>query len=227
MALYLIQVTKMNLKILTLTLESDRKFLENAHKLRGFFAGAFNEYVLLHHHKFDKYVYDYPLIQYKMIDSKPMVIGINEGIDVLKEIYDKYDEIRLGDSRYTIYERQITVKEQTFGISDKPQKYVFLTPWFALNQKNYPKYVESDTDARKELLKRILTSNFISVSKGLNYNVKSQIKVEISLREITSSFKRIKIPAFKGEFKVNFNIPDHMGIGKSVSRGFGTIKKIE
>ena len=32
---------------------------------------------------------------------------------------------------------------------------------------------------------------------------------------------------FLGTFSVNFEIPDYWGIGKSVSRGFGTIKRVE
>ena len=215
----------MNLKIFTLTLVSDKPIHENAHKLRGFFATAFNEYTLLHHHKFDEFIYKYPLVQYKMIDNKPMVVAINEGTDVLKEIYDKYDEIRLGDHRYKIYERQITVKEQPFGISDKIKRYRFLSPWFALSQKNYPRYTE--TEQKNELLKKILIANLLSLSKSLKYTVEKEIKVELDVKEITSSFKRIKIHAFRGQFSVNFEIPDYLGIGKSVSRGFGTIKKIE
>jgi len=31
---------------------------------------------------------------------------------------------------------------------------------------------------------------------------------------------------FIGTFSVNFEIPDYWGIGKSVSRGFGPVKKI-
>ena len=30
---------------------------------------------------------------------------------------------------------------------------------------------------------------------------------------------------FFGTFQVNFNLPDYIGLGKSISRGFGTIKK--
>jgi len=32
---------------------------------------------------------------------------------------------------------------------------------------------------------------------------------------------------FLGAFTVNFSIPDYWGIGKSVSRGFGTIRKLK
>jgi hypothetical protein len=32
---------------------------------------------------------------------------------------------------------------------------------------------------------------------------------------------------FLGTFSVNFEIPDYWGIGKSVSRGFGTVMKVK
>ena len=96
----------MHLKILTLTLKSTNQITEDASKLRGFFATKFNEYALLHQHKdVDKLLYRYPRVQYKILNNTPVVIGIEEGADVLKEIYDKYDEIRLGDNVYTIVER--------------------------------------------------------------------------------------------------------------------------
>jgi hypothetical protein len=31
---------------------------------------------------------------------------------------------------------------------------------------------------------------------------------------------------FTGEFMVNFHIPDYLGIGKQVARGFGTVERI-
>jgi len=32
---------------------------------------------------------------------------------------------------------------------------------------------------------------------------------------------------FLGKFSVNFEIPDYWGIGKAVSRGFGTVKRVD
>ncbi|HEY9246843.1 MAG TPA: hypothetical protein VIO11_08360, partial [Candidatus Methanoperedens sp.] len=84
----------MNLK--TFTLASTRPIRGSAPELCGFFATKFNEYALLHQHNADKFIYRYPLVQYKMINGAPMVIGINDGAEVLKQVYDKYDEIKLG-----------------------------------------------------------------------------------------------------------------------------------
>jgi len=77
----------MDLKILSLTLTSTRPIQESGAQLRGFFATKFNEYSLLHQHDADKFIYRYPMVQYKMLHRTPTVLGINEGAEVLKEIY--------------------------------------------------------------------------------------------------------------------------------------------
>ena len=41
-----------------------------------------------------------------------------------------------------------------------------------------------------------------------------------------TSLKGTPMLGFLGTFSVNFEIPDYWAIGKSVSRGFGTIKRV-
>jgi len=215
----------MKIKTLILTFSPGHRIAEDATKLRGFFATKFNEYVLLHQHIADKFVYKYPLIQYKMIDGTPLMFGINEGVEVLKKIYDKYDEIRLDDNRYIINERGIIIKEQDFGVSEKIWKYQFVTPWFALNQDNYKKYYLSDRDGQHILLRKILIGNLLSVSKGIGYEVVDEIKVDVKVKPQKRNLKNTVMMGFTGTFIVNFDIPNYMGIGKSVSRGFGAVQK--
>lgn len=215
----------MKIKTLILTFSPGHRIVEDASKLRGFFATKFNEYVLLHQHIADKFVYKYPLIQYKMIDGVPLIFGINEGVEVLKEIYDKYDEIRLGDSRYIINERGMIIKDQDFGLSKKFWKYQFVTPWFALNQDNYKKYYSSDRDEQYAMLRKILVGNLLSVSKGIGYEVVGEIKADVKVKPQKRNLKNTVIMEFTGTFIVNFDIPSYMGIGKSVSRGFGAVQK--
>ncbi|MDI6811654.1 MAG: CRISPR-associated endonuclease Cas6 [archaeon] len=218
----------MHLKTLKLTLKSDRPVEEDAAKLRGFFATRFTEYALLHQHiGVDKLLYTYPRIQYKILEGEAIVLGIEEGAEVLKEIYDKYDEIKLGESTYTIVERGILIKEEEFGISSELLSYEFITPWIALSQQNYKRYVESKRDDRRELLRRTLIGNILSASKGLEYVVLDDIKLAIGrLRRRKCELKGTSFIGFLGGFMVNFQIPDYMGLGKSVSRGFGTVKRL-
>ena len=215
----------MNLLVFTLTLTSTHPIKGSGAQLRGFFATKFNEYNLLHQHNTDKFIYQYPMVQYKMIGQTPTVIGINDGAEVLKEIYDEYDKINLNGNVYEIVERGISYKKEEFGISEKLIKYDFVTPWFALNQQNHKKYLSSDKEQQADLLNRNLTGNMLSMSKSLNYQVPERIKCHTELKARRSSLKGNEILAFKGSFVTNFQIPDYLGLGKSVSRGFGTVKK--
>ena len=218
----------MPLKTLRLTLKSDRPVEEAAAKLRGCFATRFTEYALLHQHvDVDKLLYRYPRIQYKILGGEALVLGIEEGAEVLKEIYDKYDELNLGESTYTIVERGITIKEEDFGISPALVSYEFVTPWLALSQPNYQRYVKLERTERKELLRRTLIGNILSAAKGLEYVVLDEITLELGmLKRRKCEVKGTPFIGFLGAFMVNFQIPDYMGLGKSVSRGFGTVKRL-
>jgi hypothetical protein len=217
----------MILHTFTLTLGSTRPIHGSAHELRGFFATKFNEYAELHQHNADKFIYRYPVVQYKMIGNVPTVIGINEGAGVLKQIYDEYDEIRLGENTYQIVERGIAVRDEEFGLSEKIHSYEFVTPWLALNQENYRKFYTLKGKAeRDEFIRKILIGNIISMSKSLGYDVPGRINCDARVRFRKDRLKDVSVMAFTGGFCANFLIPDYLGIGKSVSRGFGAVKQI-
>ena len=199
-------------------------------KLRGFFADKFAEYTLIHQHLTDnKLLYRAPLIQYKIVNGKPFVIGINDGAEVLQRIYQDIDYLKIGSSEYQIKEKNIVLKTDYFGITDEQISYSFLIPWLALNEKNYEEYQKFGTwQKRKELLEKVLIGNIISISKSLGYTVPEHIVANIGrLKEVPTRFKSTPMLGFLGTFSVNFEIPDYWGIGKSVSRGFGTVRKLE
>jgi hypothetical protein len=218
----------MILKILHLTLHSDAPMRGDGAKLRGFFATSFNEYALLHQHTTDKLIYKYPLIQYKMLEGSPLVLGINEGAEVLKEIFAKFDKIKLGESSYTIMERGITVKSEEFGCTEEILSYRFASPWLALSQENYSRYIAASPEERKDLLRRILVGNLLSASKGLGYVAKEHIRLDLGrMQDEICMLKGTKVTGFRGQFTTCFTIPDLMGLGKSVSRGFGAVVRLK
>lgn len=217
----------MKLKTLEMTFRSTKEFKENILCTRGFFATKFNEYVQLHNHITDKLVYRYPTIQYKVIRNRPLILGINEGIDVLKEIFDDFDIVKLGDTEYEIIQRSMTIKKQEFGLSDKIHFYEFLTPWLPIKQENHEKFLQLKTmEEQKEMLRRILTGNLLSMSKGLNYTVPDLIKCDLDVKITRSEYKDVNFLSFYGGFMANFCIPKYMGIGKSAAMGKGTIQEI-
>lgn len=195
--------------------------------VRGYFANKYIEIDNMHNHDGDKYIYRYPDIQYKIIEDNPVIIGINQGANILKNknIFNE-DTIKIGNREITSTQRKIVSKNAQIGISKDIKKYKFITPWVSLNQKNIKKYNKADIIEKNDLLEKIIIGNILSLSKGLNYTVEEEIRVKLELEEIKVNLKGIDMIGFKGYFYVNFEIPNDLGIGKSISRGFGTVKKV-
>lgn len=220
----------MKAKTLIFSLECSEPIEGKAEWFRGFFAEHFREYTLLHQHLGDnRLYYSFPLIQYKVMDGKPLVVGINEGAEILQRIYPELSHIRIGRREYQIAEKTIIIRTDDVSVTQEFKSYSFLTPWLALNEKNYEKYQKFGSwSKRKELLESILVGNILSMSKSLGYTVTEPIRAEIkNFKEVRTKLKEVPMIGFLGTFAVNFEVPDYWGIGKSVSRGFGTIKRID
>jgi len=196
-------------------------------RLRGFIGKMFSRNILLHNHDNDTLRYSYPRVQYKVINSHAIVVGLAEGIEELKPLA-QLERIIIGHEDMQIENFEITEDKSPFGILNDQTSYSFLTPWLALNEKNYDKYQRIGTwPKKKDLLESILIGNIISMSKSLGYTVPEPIKANIqNLKEVPTKLKDTLMLGFLGTFSVNFEIPDYWGIGKSVSRGFGTIKQV-
>jgi len=149
-------------------------------------------------------------------------------VDAIKQIESVLNELSLNRETYKIVEKKSNESEVTFGVAGDKIVYSFLTPWLALNAKNYEKYQMLGTwGKKKELLEKILIGNIISMSKSLGYTVPAPIEANIHhLKEVKTSLKGTPMLGFLGNFSVNFEIPDYWGIGKSVSRGFGTVERV-
>ena len=164
-----------------------------------------------------------------MMNGYAIIIGIEEGVDAVKLVVSNLTKLLLNNTEYKIVEKIDTESEIDFGIIKNQLIYSFLAPWLALNERNFEQYQQLEGwTKKKDFLEKILIGNIISMSKGLGYTVSEPIKANIiNLREVSTSLKGTPMLGFLGSFSVNFEIPDYWGVGKSVSRGFGTIKRVE
>lgn len=200
----------------------------DAHKLRGYFGNLFMEKSeLLHNHMGNGELrYAYPQVQYKVIDEVPMIVGINEGARLLTELFLQIKELNIDGRIIPIQQKNIEAKSIEIGIAEAPINYEFKTLWMGLNQKNHAVYERATNSERRQLLERTLIGNCLSFLKGMNHFVEEKIIVEAQFNEKVTRFKNAKMLAFEGVFKVNVELPDFIGLGKQVSRGFGTIRRI-
>ncbi len=199
-------------------------------KFRGYLSSKYPNYDIIHNHLKDGSLrYSYPLIQFKTIDHKPAIIGINDGIDLLKKVFLEIGEIKIGEKNRDINEKSIALIEDEFGVSSDFIDYKFCSPWMALNQENYNKYNRLNRYDQLAFLKRILRENLKTISKGFGYTIPDIDEVKVDGRFIRKivNFKNIKMLCFAGSFITNFHIPEFLGIGKQVARGFGMVGKFQ
>lgn len=198
-------------------------------KLRGYFASTLQDYTLLHNHlPGNKFDYKFPRIQYRIIDRKPAIIAINEGVEIIQDLFLNVQHIVIGKEKiFNTYEKTIKVLEFSFGQTQEIYKYSFTAPWLALNKENYQKYRNCDLLEQQVLLKKILKGNLITLAKGFDYTIPhiDEIKIDGVFLPKKVNFKNIKMQGFTGSFATNFSIPDFFGIGKQSARGFGVIRK--
>ena len=201
------------------------------HKFRGFVGNIFKDHDLIHNHdlKTGKPIYRYPLIQFKLIDDMPAIIAITDrAVSIFSEIFMKLDKIIIEDTVISVFEKELKIEEVEFGYSDEIFMYELVSPWIGLNQKNFKKYNDTGSDEKNEILKSVMTGNILSLSKYLDCWLSKDQKIQIDhkLKEIKVNLKGKSMTAFNGIFKTNFCLPDYLGLGKSVSRGFGAVRRV-
>ena len=202
------------------------------HKLRGHVGNLFKDNNLIHNHDVvtGKMIYRYPLIQFKIINDMPAIIALTEkAVKVFTEFFMSLDEIVIDGKTILVLEKDLSIENCNFCFSEETYLYKFTSPWIALNQKNFRIYTASKTQKEKnDLLKKILTGNLLSMAKYLDLHLESdqRIRTDLQAKEVSVNLKGKQMLGFKGIFKVNFEIPDYVGLGKSVSRGYGTVKKL-
>lgn len=201
----------------------------DAHKLRGYFGSFFKEHSsLLHNHlESGESAYRYPLVQYKVLKNIPTLIGLNEGAELLINLFLKIKTLQIEDRTYEIQQKNIESKNIEIGLSSELHSYRFQTLWMALNQENHTKYLSNSPTERQKQLNVLLQNNILSYYKAMNYWVDGQVMGMLqNVSEKETKFKDKAMIAFQADFVTNAILPSFIGIGKSVARGFGSIEAI-
>lgn len=180
---------------------------------------------LLHQHGRDGLIYRYPRVIYRVQGRVPTVVAVAEGTSILADLTLVGCDLRLGATVRRVTEATFEATEESLGPLRSPRPYRFATPWLALNQENHARFFRLDEEERRRFLDAQIANNCLSLAKSLNLRILTRIAARARLRPVRVRLKGVEMVGFLGRFEVNFSIPAGLGLGKSVSRGFGAMMR--
>jgi len=199
-------------------------------KFRGAIADAVGpQYPLFHNHLGDDRLrYAYPLIQYKRIRGKPVLVCLKEGTDEIHALFQQHVRtIQLGEREVQLQIEAIDLREWALEVSPRFYQHR-ISNWLALSGENYQRYrTLPDDAARHAFLSQILRGNLLAMAKGLDWYIQSEVLV--ALHDVSAPrpvrYKDATLMAFDAHFSSNISLPYHIGLGKGAARGFGVVGK--
>jgi len=154
-------------------------------------------------------------------------VCIDEGVDEIHKYFEQPDwNLWIGDRKLEMKVDRLNLNQFNLQVWNVSFEYNIYN-WIALSQENYEKYKLLDTDdERVSMLERILTGNILAFAKGVGWTVDKPIVLKITNTPRTKpvSLKGQKVLGFDLQFRTNVSLPNYIGLGKSVSIGFGLIK---
>jgi len=166
----------------------------------------------------------YPRVQVKILNEQIYIIGVHEGVDPVLSLAEKFEIFDFGNITFEAQDYDIENVEEQFVPSSRLVRYRFITPWVALNQMTGGKYRFLTNQDKPSFLNRLLGQNIIFLANEVGVTLEDNIFTKV---KVSSLFPRPvdenKWGAFMGEFKTNFVLPNYIGVGNGITRGFGTI----
>ncbi len=189
------------------------------------------ENVAFHNHIGNSgFVYKYPLIQYKSDKRNPGIFCLSEGVEEIYKLFDKRNlDINVNGRKIDLKVSKMNMNQITLNTWDKLFDFS-INNWLPLNSENFIKFKNMEsTNEQIAMLEKIMISNIISFAKGVEWDITNKIELNINQirQQKTIRYKGTPLIAFDLEFKSNVFLPNHIGLGKGVSHGFGILKQIK
>jgi hypothetical protein len=187
--------------------------------------------VAFHNHlKGNTFLYRYPLIQYKQVGRKPCIMCVEHGVDEIHKFFEKKDwDLNRSNRRLEMTISRLNLNQYTMQVWDKMFDYS-IQNWIALNSDNYRKFQNMESlSERVTFLENTLKANILSFAKGIEWTVDKEIKVSINeiIRQRKAKVKGSLLSGFDVMFRTNVFIPPNLGLGKSVSMGYGVVRSLK
>ena len=168
--------------------------------------------------------YLYPRVQVKILDEQIYIVGINEGVNPILLLIDNLEFFNFGDITVKIEKIDVEQNKDSVLLVDKLLRYKFVTPWVALNAGSSKKFKGIEEDNKNLFLNKLLGQNLLFLSRELGLDTDSKIYTKVEVDSMDPyNHEENGWRSFNGEFRTNFMLPNFIGFGNGITRGFGSI----
>jgi len=207
------------------TLITDKPVKKTAYQVKGVFMRHYPnlDIIPMLNGKYrDRYLY--PRVQVKVLNEQIYIIGVGDGSDCVLQLIDKISTLDFGNITFEVNDKNIIDMMDQFQQVDQLIRYRFVTPWVALNQTTGRKYRALNNSERVNFLNKLLGRNIIFVAKELSVDLEDKVFTKVNLSSLfPKPVDENNWGAFFGEFSTNFNLPNFIGLGNGITRGYGAI----
>ena len=168
--------------------------------------------------------------QFKVINNEVFILALNEGVEFSKS-FQWPGEIQMPVGGTGLVAQLELLSSEPKTVSFHPiesQCYRSISPYIALNQEKYEVYSTLSETEKRKIIEKGLVNHILTCAKWCGPTLLHTIEVNL-IQMTQGNPMKIKddlyFTPFDIMFECNTDIPDYIGIGKFVSRGYGTVVK--
>ncbi len=167
----------------------------------------------------------YPRVQVKILNEQIYLVGIKEGVDPILSVVEKMKDLDFGNITFEVKDSENEIHDDHFQPIERLIRYRFITPWVALNQTTGGRYrFLPNAPERVHYLNRLLGQNIVFLAREMDVKLEENLFTKVALNSLfPKPVDETGWGAFTGEFRTNFLLPNYMGIGNGITRGYGAV----
>jgi len=209
-------------KTIVVRLVTDKPVKKTAYQVKGVFMKQYPNspaIPMLDGRYRDKFLY--PRIQVKILNEQIYLVGIKDGADPVLEMIK---ELNFGNITFNILEKDVEESVDQFKHVDQLLTYRFVSPWVALSKNTQNRYKLLKNKDRIAFLNRLLGQNIVFLAREMGVELNEKVYTKLRLDSLSPKpVYENGWGSFSGEFQTNFVLPNYIGVGNGITRGYGAL----
>ena len=213
------------MKTIVARLITDKPVKKTAYQVKGVFMKQYpNSPVIpmLDGRYRDKFLY--PRVQVKILNEQIYLVGIKDGADPVLEMTKEFELLNFGNITFNILDVDIEESIDPFKHVEHLLRYRFVSPWVALSKNTQNRYKFLKNKDRIAFLNRLLGQNIVFLAREMQVDLNDKVYTKLKLNSLfPKPVYENNWGSFSGEFQTNFVLPNYIGLGNGITRGYGAI----